>query len=224
MTVKSHLVRAAAASLLALVVSGAALPAQPGGSSIDRATALYKGASTARGAVEKTTVNKLTNRTYVTRADYQQQFPHKVALNFSDPRGDAIVSDGAFVWIYTPSSTPGVVYKVPIAEAATWINLLNVLFDSTRARFNITEGARESLRGATVQLVTLTPRQPMRDLVRARVWIDVNSGHVRQFEVEENPDVTHRILFTAIELNSPVDSSRFTFTPPRNVRVETPRG
>jgi outer membrane lipoprotein carrier protein len=210
-------------ALLLIAVVGV-LHAQGGTSAIERATALYKGAKTARGSIEKTTTNALTGRTYVTRGDYQQQFPHKVSINFSEPRGDAIVSDGAFVWLYTPSSTPGVVLKVPIVEAATWINLINVLFDSTRTRFSITEGARETLGGATVQLVTLVPRSAMRDLQRARVWIDVNSGHVRQFEVVENPDITHRILFTTLDLNAAVDTSRFTFVVPRNVRVETPRG
>ena len=32
--------------------------------------------------------------------------PEQLAMRFSDPAGDAIVVDGKYVWVYTPSTAP----------------------------------------------------------------------------------------------------------------------
>jgi hypothetical protein len=31
-------------------------------------------------------------------------------MRFTDPNGEAIVMDGEYIWIYTPSTTPGQVF------------------------------------------------------------------------------------------------------------------
>jgi outer membrane lipoprotein carrier protein len=191
---------------------------------LDRAARLYSGARTARGTIEQTVTNSLLNKVFTSSADYQQQFPHKVSISFTDPRGDVIVSDGNHVWMYFPSSTPGVVQKAPLSAAAVWVTLLNSLLASSRSRYTVTDGGRATIGGITTHAVTLIPKEPTPAMLRTKLWIDEKSGEVRQFEVTESADVVRRIRFVTLQLNAAVDEARFTFTPPRGVRVEVVGG
>ena len=46
------------------------------------------------------------------RGTLVQAGPDKLAMRFTDPPGEAIVIDGRYVWIYTPSTTPGQVIRM----------------------------------------------------------------------------------------------------------------
>ena len=210
---------------LALALASArAASAQTLDAALDKAARLYSATKTARGALEQTVINSLTQARYNSKAEYQQQFPHKMSINFTDPRGDRIVVDGSFVWLYTPSMSPGVVTKAPISAAATWLNLINVALNSDRSKFKFTDAGRETVQNVQTRVVLVTPLQPTLDLIHAKFWIDEATGRVPQFEVKETADRTRRIRFTDLRLEAAVDTSQFMFVVPRGVTVESRGG
>ena len=89
------------------------LRAQSAESVIDKAVTAYKSIRTMRGSFEQTIRNPLTGTSMTARGDFQQQLPDRIAVIFSDPKGDRIIVNGAIAWLYLPSTNPGQALKVP---------------------------------------------------------------------------------------------------------------
>src|SRR5947209_1930704 len=87
-------------ALLAIVTAAApdAVAAQSADSTLDRAVAAYATIQTARIAFTQTIDNALTGSTVSSRGELQQRRPSRFAVNFQEPAGDRIVSDGHYVW------------------------------------------------------------------------------------------------------------------------------
>src|ERR671936_2185723 len=104
---------------LVITVCSSALPlrAQSVDETLDRASKAWSRVKTARASFEQTVTNSLTGSTAKARGEFQQQRPGKLAIRFTEPAGDRIISDGRWVWIYLPSSAPGQVVKRPAADA-----------------------------------------------------------------------------------------------------------
>src|ERR687884_452344 len=79
--------------------SGAQDPSGAAGAAIDRAAAAYAKVRTARATFEQTLTNPLTGSVLVSRGEFQQQRPNRLAVRFTDPAGDRIVADGKYVWL-----------------------------------------------------------------------------------------------------------------------------
>ena len=225
---------AAALALHATAVAAAPLAAQeaarastaetaPGAAAaIDRAAAAYAKVRTVRATFEQTLKNPLTGSVLVSRGEFLQQRPNRLAVRFTDPAGDRIVADGKYVWLYLPSTTPGQVIRTPVSQAAGvgTVDLTARFLDAPRARYTIGDAGADTVGGRPARVVTLVPRtaQPF---VRATVWIDDADATVRQFEVVDQNGVTRRVRLTSLTLNGPVDGSAFAFKVPRGVKVYT---
>lgn len=214
---------AAAAAALSLA---AALPAgaQQGRGEVDaliaRAAATYKAAKTATATFEQTLTNPITGSATVSRGIIQRQQPDRFNFQFTDPAGDRMVADGQFVWVYTPSSAPRQVMKLPMAAVgAGAIDPGAQFFESPRERFTIVDGGTGALDGQPVRRLTLTPTRPIETFTRATVWLDPKDGTLRQFETLDGMGVTRRVRLTDVRVNVPVAASAFRFTPPAGVRV-----
>ena len=213
----------AAASLAATLPLGAQNGATPAASSadvaLDRAVKAYAQMKTIRATFEQTIENPLTGSSVVSRGEIQQRKPNLLSVRFSDPKGDRLVVDGKFVWVYLPSTNPGQVIRQPAsAGAAAMLDPASELLTSPRTRYTITDGGAATLGGRAVRLVTLVPKQEMM-FAKARLWIDTASGHVRQFEVTDPNGLTRRVRLTTLTPNGQVDAAAFRFTPPRGVQV-----
>ena len=210
------------ATLIAvLTLAGAtALAAQsPTDATLDRAVAAYGRLKTARASFEQTLTNPLTGNTAVQRGELQFQVPGKLALHFSDPKGDMIVSDGQFVWVYLPSSAPRQVLKTEMRDGTVGsVDLAGQFFSQPRAKYTITAAGAATLAGRPTHALTLVPKTQMQ-FVKATVWIDDADGTMRQFEVTEASGLVRKVLLTKISLNAPVDRKAFSFTPPKGVKV-----
>jgi outer membrane lipoprotein-sorting protein len=211
---------ALAAMLLVSIATGTG--AQKVDDALDRATKTYAGVKTLRGTIDQTLRNLLSGREYQTKAEISQRFPDRISIRFTDPKGDMLVADGTVVWSYSPSDNPGVVVRAPLSSAQTWVNLIGLVMESPRSRFIVSDGGRATLAGQETQGVALVPRQPMEELVKATVWIEDETGIIRQIEVHDGMQ-TRRILFTSLELNAKVDEALFRFRIPPGVRVEDVR-
>jgi outer membrane lipoprotein carrier protein len=85
----------------------------PADRAIESAVSAYAHIRTAKATFEQTITNPLLGSTFRSKGEFEQSRPNKVAFRFTDPKGDMIVCDGRFVWVYLPASTPGRVNKAP---------------------------------------------------------------------------------------------------------------
>ena len=117
-TSRRAIVAALAALLLASQFAATApLSAQdPAAAAIDRAVEAYAKVRTARATFEQVVTNPLTGSKLQSRGAFEQARPDRFAFRFDDPKGDMIISDGKFVWVYLPSSTPGQVIRAPLTS------------------------------------------------------------------------------------------------------------
>lgn len=188
---------------------------------IARAAATYKAARTATANFEQTLTNPMTGSESVSRGVLRRQAPDRYAFVFTSPEGDRLVADGSFLWIYTPSTAPGQVIKVPARDAgAGMLDPGAQFFESPRTRFEIADGGRVTLSGSPTHLLTLTPKaNSQAPFTRARVWLDPTDGTLRQFETLDGMGVKRVVRLTNLKVNVTVPSNAFVFTPPEGVRV-----
>jgi chaperone LolA len=204
----------------AIVLLTANLPAQSADSLLARASRTYAGVRTLTGTIEQHLVY-LSGNVYDSRAELQQQLPNRLSLRFTDPRGDLIVADGSLVWAYTPSTDAKRATMAPISSIGVWVDLINVLVQEPRTKYNITHAGRETMVGRSTHALTLVPKERGGDFVRATIWIEEDTGVIRQFRIEEQSGLQRQVRFTALILNAPVDAALFRFTPPSGVKVDT---
>ncbi|MBL8983840.1 MAG: outer membrane lipoprotein chaperone LolA [Gemmatimonadetes bacterium] len=189
-------------------------------SAVERAVAAYAGVRTARATFEQTITNTLTGSVIPSRGEFQQSRPDRFAFRFSDPKGDVILSDGKFVWLYLPSSTKGQVIRAPLtADIEGSIDLVGAFFTNPRQRYTITDAGAATIDGRATRAVNLVPRKGDASFTRARIWVDVVDGWLRQFEAQEPSGLTRKVKVTSFSPNAAVEASAFTFKPPRGVRV-----
>ncbi|HEY4129650.1 MAG TPA: outer membrane lipoprotein carrier protein LolA, partial [Gemmatimonadaceae bacterium] len=136
MTKSKALLVAAAVVCVATPSVTAPLFAQASDAAIDRAVAAWAKVRTVRGTFEQTVSNSLTGTSATAHGTYVQERPNKLAIRFSQPASDQIVSDGHAVWIYLPSSMPGQVTKRSATDkSATPIDLIGPFLDSPRTKY-----------------------------------------------------------------------------------------
>ena len=102
-------------------------------------------------------------------AQFRQARPDRFAFTFSDPKGDAIVSDGKFVWIYLPSSAPRQVMRARVStDAAGSLDLIGEFFSNPRSRYTVADGGGATLDGRDVHVVSLSPKGKEAAFTKAR--------------------------------------------------------
>lgn len=208
----------------ALSLTAAAPKAQPVDSVIIRAVAAWKNVKTLRATFEQTVTNPITGSAMHSRGSLQQRKPNRLAITFSDPAGDRIVADGAHVWVFLPSATPGQVIRMSNAQAgASSTDLIGQFLDAPRSKYDITDGGTEPVGGRAARALVLVakPGQSL-PFIRAKVWVDAKDSLIRQFESTDRTGVSRRVRLLTLEPNARVDASTFRFRAPKGVRVVTP--
>ena len=188
---------------------------------IDKAVATYNKTKTSRGTFEQAITNPLTGSTVKAIGEFQQQRePARFSFRFVQPKGDMIIGDGKWLWVYLPSSTPGQVIKVPMTDGgAGSIDLASRFFDSPKTRFSITDAGTATVAGRAAHALMLKPKSSTEPFTQAKVWIDTTDGTLRQFETVEASGITRLVTITAVTPNAPVDAKLFSFTPPKGARI-----
>jgi outer membrane lipoprotein carrier protein len=188
---------------------------------IDRAVAAWGKVKSVRGSFEQTVSNSLTGTSANAKGTFVQERPNKLAIHFSDPSSDAIVSDGTALWVYLPSSAPGQVIKRSATDRnAVPIDITGQFLDAPRAKYDITAVGTASAGGHPAHVFRLVAKKGVAAPVsRATIWIDDDDSYIREFEAVEGGGVTRHVRLTALSVNVPVDASAFTFTPPKGVKV-----
>lgn len=197
-----------------------AMPAAAQNKPVDRAVAAWAKVKTLSGTFEQTLTNPLVRSTVTAKGTFAQQQPNKIAIRFTDPAGDAIVADGANLWVYLQQAAPGQVLKRPMSdEMASPIDIGQFL-DSPGAKYEIEPKGPERVGDRAAQVVSLVPKKGSdAPFSKATVWIDDADGMIRQFEVTESSGLLRRIRLTKVNVNPVIAASEFRFVVPKGVRV-----
>ena len=202
-----------------LAALSSSLQAQTPESVIDKAVTAYKSIRTMRGGFEQTIRNPLTGTTMTARGDFQQRLPDRIAVLFTDPRGDRIIVNGAVAWLYLPSTNPGQALKVPSDAGGGTLNLTERFLTSPATRFQLTSAGTAVVGGRATHAVQLVPKVAIPEFTTATVWVDDANGLIRQFEITEPSGLVRRIRMVDAKVNAAVDSGAFTFKAPKGVKV-----
>jgi len=206
---------------VAVCATASVAGAQSVDATIDRAVAAWAKVRTVRGTFEQTVTNPITGSSATAKGSYVQERPSRLAIRFSDPATDAIVSDGKSVWIYLPSSAPNQVIKRSATDkSALPIDLTGQFLDAPKSKYDISAAGTASAQGHPAHVLRLVAKKDGgAPVTRATVWVDDDDYIIREFETVEPSGVTRHIKLTSLELNGAVDASTFSFTPPKGARI-----
>ena len=212
------MMRVGIAAALAAAIAG---PAGAQNKVVDPAVAAWKNVRSLSGTFEQTLTNPLMRSTASAKGTFAQQQPNKLAVRFTDPAGDAIVADGANLWIFLQQAAPGQVIKRPISDQLASPIDIGQFLDSPATKYEmVVVKGREPIGTHVTQAVNLTPRKGVdAPFTRATVWIDDADGMIRQFEVTESSGLVRRIRLTKINVNPTIASSEFRFVVPKGIRI-----
>jgi outer membrane lipoprotein-sorting protein len=165
--------------------------------------------------------NPLLGSRTTSRGTLYQRRPDRILLDFSEPDGDVIVSDGTWFWIYYPSVNADQVIRSAAAQAgAGGVDLWAQFVGDPTARFDYTMHGTENVNGRRAHVFTLVPRDNA-GYRQMKVWIDAEDALVRRFELTELNGSVREFSLSALERNPSIPDDRFRFTPPPNARVIT---
>lgn len=216
------LIRSEAIALLAFFPSfqPSNLPAQDPWSVLDRASAAYQTIATLSADFVQIVANPMIGAPDTTRGKLHQMRPSRFAMRFTHPKGDRIVADGRYLWLYTPSTTPGQVIRSRIPDVGTTgPNLIGQFVEHPRERYSARYLRADSLADGWADVVALVPKQddqPYRDAV---IWVDRDDGLVRRIEITETWSQHRTVILTNLKVNAGAPGREFTFAPPGGVRV-----
>jgi outer membrane lipoprotein carrier protein len=160
--------------------------------------------------------NPLLGQTTRSRGTLYQRQPDRFLMQFSDPDGDVIVSDGDYFWVYYPSVDARQVMRSP--RGPQGMDLHSQFIGDPVSRFEATSHGSESVQGRPAHVLSLVPREPMGYRV-LKVWIDAEDHLVRRFELtEENASVRQFELHNVV-VNPSLPDRLFQFTPPQGAQV-----
>lgn len=197
-----------------------ALLLQDPGPVLDRASAAYQTVSTLSADFVQVVVNPLVGAPDTTRGRLYQMRPNHFAMRFTEPRGDRIVADGRYLWLYTPSTTPGQVIRTAIPSAgSTGPNLIGQFVERPRERYRARYLRADSLEEKVADVVALAPRAPDQPYTDAVLWVDRETGLLRRLEITETSGQRRILVLRNVRVNAGVPDREFRFSPPAGSRV-----
>ncbi|HZM26497.1 MAG TPA: outer membrane lipoprotein carrier protein LolA, partial [Gemmatimonadales bacterium] len=165
---------------LSLLLSPAAAPLsaqQDARSIVSRAAFAYRSLSSLRADFDQLIENQMIGNA-ASKGVLEQAGQARLSMRFTDPPGEAIVIDGKWVWVYTPSTTPGQVLRIPVPSGGPvyGYNLLAWLMDRPTERYNSTYVRADRLDNRPMDVVEMVPTVPDMPFGRATVWLDRGDG------------------------------------------------
>lgn len=148
-----------------------------------------------------------------------QARPDRFAMRFTDPEEDAVVMDGTWVWVYYPSTDPGQVLKLPMAQAPGGFDFHRAFLTDPAEKYRVAYGERDVVAGHPAHRLELTPLDPAVQYRRAEVWIDEGAPLLRRIRITEENGSIRTVLLEDVALGAEAPEGWFEFTPPAGVQV-----
>lgn len=210
----------AAVVLAALAGAAPTAQAQDVAVIVGRAAAVYKAIGALSADFTQTIEDPMLGREE-SRGTLVQAGESKLAMRFSDPEGDAIVADGRRIWVYTPSTTPNQVLRLPMPSGGPvyGFNLLGWLLDRPAERYRTTYVRSDTLGGRSIDVVRLEPLSDDVPFTRATLWLDKDEALPRRLQVKERSGLTRTLTLLNVRASPPMGPKTFVFEVPKGVRV-----
>jgi outer membrane lipoprotein carrier protein len=206
--------------LAALAAAPAGMAAQDAAAIVGRSSTVYR-SLTSLSADFVQVINNPMIDSATSKGTLVQAGQDKLAMRFTDPSGEAIVIDGQYAWVYTPSTTPGQVIRmrVPSGGPVYGYNILAWLLDRPAERYKATYVRPDRVEGRTVDVVQLEPAVPDLPFDRAILWLDKGDGLPRRLDITEHSGATRILMLSKVRTDRSVPKDTFTFKVPSGVRV-----
>jgi outer membrane lipoprotein carrier protein len=206
--------------LAALAAAPAGMAAQDAAAIVGRSSTVYR-SLTSLSADFVQVINNPMIDSATSKGTLVQAGQDKLAMRFTDPSGEAIVIDGQYAWVYTPSTTPGQVIRmrVPSGGPVYGYNILAWLLDRPAERYKATYVRPDHVEGRTVDVVQLEPAVPDLPFDRAILWLDKGDGLPRRLDITEHSGATRTLILSKVRTDRSVPKDTFTFKVPSGVRV-----
>ena len=187
---------------------------------LDRASAVYQTIASLSADFVQVVANPMLGAPDTTRGRLYQMRPSRFAMRFTDPKGDRIVADGRFLWLYTPSTTPGQVLRSRIPEyGSTGPNLIGQFVEHPRERYTARYVRVDSLAEGVADVVVLVPKTGDQPYSEATIWVSRDDALVRRLDIVEASGQRRAVMLREIRVNGGVPGRELTFSPPAGVRV-----
>jgi len=187
---------------------------------LGRAEAKYSSMETLRADFTQVLENRMLGGSVVSSGTLFLAPPNRFAMQFEEPAGDRIVSDGTWLWVHLPSSVPNQVIRQPIPRrGAATPNLLGQFVVRPLEHYLASYVGSDTVFGKVVDVVRLVPRREDDPFNEAEVAIARVSGLIRRLTIVEPTGQTRTILFDRIQVNVAIPDSEFRFVVPEGTRV-----
>lgn len=216
-TVRRLVVSRLVISVLAVLPS--TLSAQDPFAVLARARAAYDTIHTLRADFIQIVDNPMVGAPDTTRGVLYQEPPSRFTMNFTHPKGDRILSDGKYLWVYTPSTTPGQVIRTPLpSNGSTGPNLIGQFVEHSEERYHARFLRTDSSAAGVNDVIHLEPVKTDQPYTAADLTI-TRSGLVTRLDIVETSGQKRVLIFSKHQLNVGVSGRTFRFTPGAGVRV-----
>jgi outer membrane lipoprotein carrier protein len=210
--------------LIALCISASVHPcfasAQNADSILNRAMTSFQNVTTLRADFTQLVKDEMIGTNSTSRGEFLQQRPNRFAMRWRQPPGDVILSDGAWLWIYLPSSAPGQAVKSAVSgRPGQSPDVVAEFLERPRERFTISYVRTEPVGGRTADVLSFVPKQSSSAYRRVMLWIDRQDNLPHQVEINEASGTLRRITLDKLRINTTIPASSFSFRPPSGVRV-----
>jgi outer membrane lipoprotein carrier protein len=182
-----------------------------------RADRALDGLKTLRAEFDQRVYNPVLERTTTGHGTLTYRSPELFRIAYSDPEGDVVINDGEQVWIYLPSSQPGQVIRQP-ADQSEVQNPLTYLRD-LRDYYVAVSGGTQTVAGRATDRLVLTPADSRAPFMLLEVWVERETGFLRQVRTRTDEGVATTYTFVRLEPNPRLSAGAFRFEPPRGVEV-----
>ncbi len=147
-----------------------------------------------------------------------QRPPGYFLMRFSHPEGDLVVIDGEYLWVYFPSTDPGVVFRSRPDAAGARLDFHQEFLANPAEKYAVAYGGTEDVGGNETHVLELVPRGPS-DYRGARVWLDAKNSLLRRVEIEELNESLRTVELEGLRVDPSLEEDTFRFTPPKGVQI-----
>jgi outer membrane lipoprotein carrier protein len=187
---------------------------------VRRAGSVYRGLSSLQADFTQVVEDAQLGDTLKSTGRLYQAGPNSFAMRFTDPPDEAIVIDGRYVWVYTPSSTPGQVIRMQMESDPVYgANLLARILDRPADRYRVAYLRLDTASGRPVDVVSLVPRGTNLNFSKAILWLDQDDALPRRIELFESQGARRILGLSHLRTNAPVPEETFAFVVPKGVRI-----
>jgi len=171
-----------------------------------------------RAQFEQTLTNPNTKSSHVSRGEFFQGGPMRFAFRFTEPAGDAIVSDGTALWVYLPSTAKGQVLKLS-SEAGHAFDFLTELLTAPSEHYIVRTLPDTTVGSHDVSVYALTPKEAAAPFTRSTLWVGRADALLWMMEAVEQGGLVRRVQFSAIRTNVELPKGALSFVVQDGVQV-----